>query len=66
MIVFTILLTLISIYQLYNMAKQQLFKEIAVFLGIIMVAFITGYIYFSDPIVNKSIVKVIFDILKIK
>jgi len=66
MIVLIVFLILISIYELRGLIKQKQKKEIIVFLGLTIITFITGYIYISDPLVDKSIVKVIMEAMGIK
>lgn len=66
MIFLIIFLMLISIYELRGLIKQKQRKEIIVFLGLTIITFITGYIYISNPLVDKSIVKVIMEAMGIK
>lgn len=59
MILLITFLTCVCIYIIPGLTKKKQIKEVVVFLGLTLAAFLTGYIYISDPLVHKSIVKII-------
>lgn len=55
MIILIAFLACVCIYNLPGLIKQKQKKEIVVFLGLTLVAFLAGYFYISDPLVHTSI-----------
>lgn len=59
-------LTAICLYILPSLIKGKQTKEIAVFLGLVLAAFIAGYIYISDPLVQRSIEGILIKAIETK
>lgn len=66
MIFLIILLVLVTIYELPGLIKQKLLKETFIFIELTIITLIIGYIYFSDPLVDTSILKILMSTMGLK
>lgn len=58
MIKFGLFLLALSVFEIYQMKKNKNIKEIAIYIGLAMIAGIVGLYYISDPYGN-SLIKIL-------
>lgn len=66
MIILVILLVMISVFEIRGMARDNKVKDIFVFICMVIITFISGYIYLSNPWFEKGIAGITMDFLGLR